>query len=210
MPKPIQDKKPKKKEKKSIAAIISPEQQEAYLKDYYESFSLAKIPDKKKVLKHQELFLLHEKPKLDKGKDIPHLTNIDPRAIYQADILYMPADKPPKKKDAFKYILVVVDVATGHTDAAPLMFIRSNYVHLRSTYVRIHLRSVAASTFNVCSVTFINVHLHSIYIRGYDPKSMQTHCNCTTPDGAYLYRHRQNLDKRKSIWMNRNRNIIHT
>jgi hypothetical protein len=40
----------------------------------------------------------------------------------------MPADKPPKKRDAFKYILVVVDVATGHTDAVPLIKRDSPYV----------------------------------------------------------------------------------
>lgn len=123
---PKKEKKEKKEEKKP--ATISPEKQEEYLKKYYESFSLAKIPNKKKVLRNQELFLLHEKPKLDKGKEIPHMKNIEPHAIYQADLLYMPADKPPKKRDAFKYILVVVDVGTGYTDAVPLIKRDSPYV----------------------------------------------------------------------------------
>ena len=44
---PKKERKEKKKERKP--ATISPEKQEEYLKKYYESFSLAKIPNKKKV-----------------------------------------------------------------------------------------------------------------------------------------------------------------
>jgi hypothetical protein len=60
------------------------------------------------------LFKLQEKPKPDKGKNMPHIQVYAKGSSQQADLLYMPEDK------GYKYILVVVDLATGITDAQPL------------------------------------------------------------------------------------------
>lgn len=59
---------------------------------------------------------LYEIPKKDKGEEIPSTkrSGADPGLIYQADTLYMPADK------GFKYLLVVVDAINGITDAEPM------------------------------------------------------------------------------------------
>ena len=87
---------------------------QALIKQYYDSLGMANIKNKKIVLQDQELYLLHKHPKKDKGKEIPHIQDIEPHCIYQADTLYLPTDK------GFKYCLVVVDVGTGITDAVPM------------------------------------------------------------------------------------------
>ena len=61
-----------------------------------------------------ELFRI---PKGDKKDDIPQIKNniSDPNYLQQADILYLPTSQ-----FAYKYALVVVDVATSKMDAIPL------------------------------------------------------------------------------------------
>ena len=54
-------------------------------------------------------------PEQDKGKNIPQHRSVDTKnAVHQADLIYLPMDK------GFKYALVVVDLATGLTDAEPV------------------------------------------------------------------------------------------
>jgi hypothetical protein len=81
---------------------------------YYKYFSATKIKNKSKKLDNQELYKLYKKPKIDKDDEIPHIYGADKWAIQQADILYMPND------NGYKYMLVVVDVSSGITDAEPL------------------------------------------------------------------------------------------
>jgi hypothetical protein len=57
---------------------------------------------------------LTKTPKKDKGAEQPHIQGGKPNYIQQADILYLPSDK------GFKYLLVVVDIASRLTDAIPL------------------------------------------------------------------------------------------
>jgi Integrase core domain len=53
-------------------------------------------------------------PKKDKGLNAPKFYGTKPNAVHQADLLFLPTDK------GFKYLLVVVDVATKKIDALPL------------------------------------------------------------------------------------------
>lgn len=57
---------------------------------------------------------LTKTPKKDKGVDEPHIQGGKDNFIHQADILYLPSDR------GFKYLLVVVDIASRLTDAIPL------------------------------------------------------------------------------------------
>ena len=82
------------------------------IKSFYESFGVAK--QNKKHLKNELLYQLYQKPKKDKGGEIPHIVSGKEDAIHQADLLFLPND------DGYKYALVVVDVATGDTDAEPI------------------------------------------------------------------------------------------
>ena len=43
-----------------------------------------------------------------------------PNAVHQADILYLPHDRPPRSRKTFKYALTVVDVASRYKAAEPL------------------------------------------------------------------------------------------
>ena len=43
------------------------------------------------------------------------MNNIEPKAVLQADLLYLPDDK------GYKYALVCVDVGSGYTDAEPFI-----------------------------------------------------------------------------------------
>ena len=45
---------------------------------------------------------------------MPHIVSGKEDSIHQADLLFLPND------DGYKYALVVVDVATGDTDAEPI------------------------------------------------------------------------------------------
>ena len=57
---------------------------------------------------------LTEVPKKEKNYATPHTTANVKYATMQADLLFLPED------DGYKYLLVVVDVATRLTDAEPL------------------------------------------------------------------------------------------
>ena len=81
---------------------------------YYKTFS--SVPIKSKKLKKLELYNLYQKPKKDKGSQQTHFHVDEPNHILQADLLYLPTDPTTKHK----YALVVVDPATGITDAEPL------------------------------------------------------------------------------------------
>ena len=90
------------------------------INDFYKKFNLAKMNHKGKVLKHQELYNLYRTPKKDKGKEMPKTLGIPAGNVYQTDILYMPEDKK------YKYVLVVVDVGSGITDAEPMKELNSS------------------------------------------------------------------------------------
>jgi len=88
---------------------------EKEIEKYYKYFGLAKIKDKNKVLRNKELFNILKTPTKDKGAQVPHMNDIQPNCVYQADLIYLPTDP-----DGSKFALVVVDVSTGKTDAEPL------------------------------------------------------------------------------------------
>ena len=89
-------------------------QSDDYITQYYKTSGLKKIPKRAEVLKNEELFQLYKKPKKDKRAEIAHMNDIEPKAVLQADLLYLPDDK------GYKYALVCVDVGSGYTDAEPL------------------------------------------------------------------------------------------
>ena len=96
---------------------MTPTTQKSFIDDYYKTMGLNKIPKRADVLKHQELYQLYTTPKKDtKGKSMPHIDkdDIDPKAILQADLIYLPDDK------GFRFALVCVDINTGYTDAEPI------------------------------------------------------------------------------------------
>ena len=74
-----------------------------HLDNYYKFYNLAKIPNKSKVLKNQELYQLYKVPKKDTKDQVVHFdtSDIAPKAIFQADCLYLPDDK------GYKFCLVV-------------------------------------------------------------------------------------------------------
>ena len=43
-----------------------------------------------------------------------------PKAVHQADLLFLPHDKPPRSRKVYKYALTVVDVASHYKEAEPL------------------------------------------------------------------------------------------
>ena len=84
---------------------------------YYDSFGLDRsIP--RTFLKKQELNQLFAIPKKEPNESMPRFYNFIEDNTHMADILFLPTDKYKKKK--YAYALVVVDVATGGTDAEPL------------------------------------------------------------------------------------------
>ena len=82
------------------------------LKEFYNTFLTKAVP--KEDLKTSQAYNLYKTPIKDKGNQVPHMYGIEPNSVYQADLCYMPND------DGYKYFLVVVDVATGKTEAEPL------------------------------------------------------------------------------------------
>lgn len=70
------------------------------------------ISGKKKSNKTLEQ--LYVKPKKDKGVNVPHFQVSGPNITQQADLLFLPND------DGNKYLLNVVDIYNGKTDAEPL------------------------------------------------------------------------------------------
>jgi len=96
---------------------MPPPTQKSFIDDYYKTMGLNKIPKRGDVLNNEELFQLYKTPKKDtKGKSMPHIDkdNIDPKAILQADLIYLPND------EGFRFALVCVDINTGYTDAEPI------------------------------------------------------------------------------------------
>ena len=86
-----------------------------FIETYYKNSNVgSSIKNKHEVLKDEELYQLYKRVIKDKGKQIPKMMNIEPKSVLQCDTLYLPEDK------GYKYALVVVDVATGYTDAEPL------------------------------------------------------------------------------------------
>jgi hypothetical protein len=90
------------------------EDNKTLIQDYYKYYGLAKIKDKNKVLKNQKLFQILKTPKKDKASDMGNYNEVKPKAMYMADLLFLPND------NGYKYCLVVVDVGSGITDAEPL------------------------------------------------------------------------------------------
>ena len=96
---------------------MPPPTQKSFIDDYYKTMGLKKIPKRGDVLKNEELYQLYKTPKKDtKGKSMPHIDkdDIDPKAILQADLIYLPDDK------GFRFALVCVDINTGYTDTEPI------------------------------------------------------------------------------------------
>ena len=88
------------------------------IEKYYKSFGLDRsIP--RSFLKKQELNQLFVIPKKETHSQMPHFYNFVEDNTHQADILFLPTDKVNNKN--YAYALVVVDVATGNTDAEPLV-----------------------------------------------------------------------------------------
>jgi len=79
---------------------------------YYEDFGISKVDGKK--LRNEKIYNLYKTPKKDKGVNMPRIEAFEENAVHQADILFLPHD------GAYKYALVVVDVATRKVDAEPL------------------------------------------------------------------------------------------
>ena len=95
------------------------------LQKFYKYYFTKKFTkDEKAALMKEELVQLYKKPVKDKGLNIPLNTNIEPRCIYQADLLYLPEDPETHEK----FLLVVVDTANGQTDAYGLKAIEKNDV----------------------------------------------------------------------------------
>lgn len=86
----------------------------SFITEYYKTSGLNPTPHRANILKNEELYQLYKKPKKDKRAEIAHMNDIEPYAVMQADLLYLPDDK------GYKYALVCVDVGTGYTDAEPL------------------------------------------------------------------------------------------
>ena len=87
---------------------------------FYRVFNLAKMNNKGKTLKDQELYNLYRIPKIDKGLQMPNTLGIPSGNVYQTDVMYMPEDKK------YKYVLVVVDIGSKITDAEPLQILNSS------------------------------------------------------------------------------------
>lgn len=57
---------------------------------------------------------VHAIPPKEKGEAVPHTNVYHKDSVHQADLLFLPTDK------GFRYLLVVVDLHSGATDAEPL------------------------------------------------------------------------------------------
>ena len=78
---------------------------------------------------------LLRRPKKDKGLNRPTMTIIqEPNLVHQADLLFLPIDR------GFRYALVVVDVATGLTDAEPIKI--KSAVTIRKAFEKIYSRGI--------------------------------------------------------------------
>ena len=50
----------------------------------------------------------------------PKFDVVTPNSVHQADLLFLPHDKPPRKKKIYKYALTVVDIASRYKEVEPL------------------------------------------------------------------------------------------
>ena len=82
------------------------------LEIFNRDFGLTKLP--KSFLKNQEVYNLFTKPRKENKLDMPRFYNFKEDDTHQADVLFLPHD------EGYAYALVVVDIATGETDAEPL------------------------------------------------------------------------------------------
>lgn len=82
---------------------------------YYATFDLGKKSKQERdLLKNEMLYNLYKMPKQDKGPEVARTVNYQPYHTYQADLLTVPND------NGYRYILTVVDINTGKTEAEPL------------------------------------------------------------------------------------------
>ena len=58
----------------------------------------------------------------------PKFDVLVPNEVHQADLLYLPHDRPTRSRKTFKYALTVVDVASRYKDAEPLTTNKMNEV----------------------------------------------------------------------------------
>ena len=85
---------------------------QAIIDNYYKTFGIKKVNTA--ALKDQKLFNLFKRPKKQTKSQQAHYMNDTKNGTHQMDLLYLPTD------DGYKYALVIVDLATGLTDAQPL------------------------------------------------------------------------------------------
>jgi hypothetical protein len=97
-------------EKKPKEKPVDEEQKEEDIKQYYKTFDLKKVKDKKNV-KDELIVQLYKKPKETIKTKMKQLQRND---THQYDLLYLPHD------NGYKYALVGVDVGSRLCDAEPL------------------------------------------------------------------------------------------
>lgn len=81
-------------------------------REFYKTFLTKGVS--KEALNKELLYNLYKVPLKDKKESMPHQTNDVENAVQQMDLLYLPDD------NGRKYAVVIVDLATKKTDAAPL------------------------------------------------------------------------------------------
>jgi hypothetical protein len=79
---------------------------------YYEDFGIT--PLDKKIMKNELIHKLLLKPLKEKRQEIPRFINHQKDNTHQLDLLFLPDD------NGYKYLLVIVDVATSTIDCRPL------------------------------------------------------------------------------------------
>lgn len=72
------------------------------------------VDSNKKETQNEKLFNLFQRPKKEKGINMPKVFSYTPGFVQQADLLYLPND------NGYKYALVVCDLATRIVDAEPV------------------------------------------------------------------------------------------
>ena len=80
---------------------------------YYKYYSLSGVPSK--LLKNEEHFNLHIRPKKEKKSEQPKVIVWKANAVQDSDLLELPMD--PK---GYRYSHIVVDVSTWNLDGNPL------------------------------------------------------------------------------------------
>jgi hypothetical protein len=108
--KPVASSSDKQGEHLRPRAVVDEEQKEEDIKQYYKTFDLKKVKDKKNV-KDELIVQLYKKPKETVKTKMKQLQRND---THQLDLLYLPHD------NGYKYALVGVDVGSRLCDAEPL------------------------------------------------------------------------------------------